>query len=143
ARSSSQGAPNGVATKSQISWGGNNREIFWGLHISTDDRGYSAFGSQITLMQDGRPDANARSSAGLMPSGLSTSSPWPPSASTNLSYRVLEPRSAATLAPSMLCIGCFSSAQIPLLPTTQTTGMWCRTIVSNSMAEKPKAPSPE
>src|SRR5205807_9720822 len=35
-----------------------------GAHISTDDRGYSAVGSQITLTQAGRPDLTARSSAG-------------------------------------------------------------------------------
>ena len=47
------------------------------------------------------------------------------------------------LTPSMLCIGCFSSAQMPLLPTTQTTGIRCRTMVSNSIAENPNAPSPD
>src|SRR5260221_473772 len=47
------------------------------------------------------------------------------------------------LTPSMLSIGCFSSAQMPLLPTTQTTGMLWRTMVSNSIAEKPNAPSPD
>src|SRR5216683_3139317 len=112
-------------------------------HINTDDRGYSAFGSQITLMQAGRPEAKARSRTGRIWSGRSTISPYPPSASTTLSYRVRSPRSAATLMPNMLSMGCFSSAQIPLLPTTHTTWIRWRTIVSNSIAEKPNAPSPD
>src|SRR5438034_2730452 len=56
-----------------------------GAHISTDDRGYSASGSQITLMHAGSPDLNARSSAGRISDGRSTNSPYPPSASTTLS----------------------------------------------------------
>src|SRR5712692_9396253 len=54
-------------------------------HINTDDRGYSASGSQITLIHAGRPEAKARSSAGRIWSGRSTISPYPPSASTTLS----------------------------------------------------------
>src|SRR5579859_5480227 len=54
-------------------------------HSRTDDRGYSALGSQITLTQAGTPALKARSSAGRMSWGRSTNSPWPPSASTTLS----------------------------------------------------------
>src|SRR5581483_2906222 len=57
----------------------------WCAHIRTDDRGYSAAGSQITLRHAGRPLRNARSSAGRMSPGRSTISPYPPSASTTLS----------------------------------------------------------
>jgi hypothetical protein len=46
-----------------------------GAHINTDDRGYSAEGSQITLMHAGSPDLNARSRAGLISPGRSTISP--------------------------------------------------------------------
>ena len=52
-----------------------NRRLQLDGHISTDDRGYSAAGSQITLTHAGRPDLTARSSAGRIWSGLSTSSP--------------------------------------------------------------------
>jgi hypothetical protein len=44
-------------------------------YMSTEERGYSACGSQITFTQAGTPAFTARSSAGRMPSGLSTSSP--------------------------------------------------------------------
>src|SRR4029077_3538699 len=90
----------------------DNRFQLGSAHISTDDRGYSAVGSQITLMQAGTPALKARSSAGRMSPGRSTSSPYPPRASTTLSYRVRGARSAAMLVPSMVCIGCFSSAQM-------------------------------
>ncbi len=56
-----------------------------GAHINTDDRGYSASGSQITLMQAGTPAMKARSSAGRICSGRSTIWPKPPSASTTWS----------------------------------------------------------
>ena len=39
-------------------------------------------------------------------------------------------------------MGCFSSAQMPLLPITPTTLMPWRAKVSNSIALKPNAPSP-
>ena len=48
------------------------------------------------------------------------------------------PRRSRTAA----CIGCFSRPQMPLLPTTITTGRPWRTRVSASMREKPAAPSP-
>src|ERR1700727_2275244 len=42
----------------------------------------------------------------------------------------------------MASIGCFSSAQIPLLPITPTTPTPCRASVSNSIPANPNAPSP-
>src|SRR5712691_9604934 len=42
----------------------------------------------------------------------------------------------------MSCMGCFSSPQIPLLPTTPTTSAPKRTSVSRSPSENPSAPSP-
>ena len=42
----------------------------------------------------------------------------------------------------MARIGCFSSPQMPLLPTTITTGSFWRTSDSTSISEKPAAPSP-
>src|SRR4029077_3266005 len=54
-----------------------------GIHISTDDRGYSASGSQITLMPAGTRALRARSSAGRIcsagrPAGRSLRAPPPP-----------------------------------------------------------------
>src|SRR5713226_3533658 len=63
----------------------NDRVQLGRAHINTDDRGYSASGSQITLIHAGTPEAKARSSAGRIWSGRSTISPYPPSASTTLS----------------------------------------------------------
>src|SRR4051812_38730880 len=80
--------------------------------------------------------------AGLRSSGVRTSSPWPPSASTIWSYRVSGRSSAATEYPYRSSIGCFSSAQMPLLPITATTSTPWRASVSNSMPLKPNAPSP-
>ena len=42
----------------------------------------------------------------------------------------------------MNSIGCFSSPQMPLLPTTPTTATPWRASVSHSIPENPNAPSP-
>ncbi len=63
----------------------DDRVKFGGAHSNTDDRGYAARGSQITFTQAGKPEANARSSAGRTWSGRSTISPYPPSDSTSRS----------------------------------------------------------
>src|SRR5437868_6883388 len=47
-----------------------------------DLRGYTTSGSVSTLTSAGAPASNARASAGLRSSGVRTSSPWQPSAST-------------------------------------------------------------
>src|SRR3990170_9117637 len=65
------------------------------------------FGSVMTLTHAGRPLANARSTAGMMSAGSSTSSPYAPNASAARSYRV-GPSSVATmpLSPNRTTCSC-------------------------------------
>ena len=64
--------------------------LAWGLHrlphtATFVDLLYGFSGSINTFTHAGKPDAKALSSAGRISSGLSTNSPYPPSASTILS----------------------------------------------------------
>ena len=97
----------------------------------------------MTLTHATVPEATARSRAGRICAGSLTCSPYPPIASTILSYRVGASVVAGLFSgPKSCTCGSLIWPHAASFPTTTTIGSLKRSAVSKSIPLKPNEPSP-